>query len=416
MVRTLSRPAWLHPTILGTAFLAVLSGAAAFGVTAVLGDVAVAFGEATETEVAETVGMSATTLGVGLALIRLAGAGSLWGAALADRLGRRRMLIGSIVSGLLLTLIAARMPNYWSFVVVIALARPALSTTNALSVVVAAEETRASGRTWAIAFVGAAYALGSGVVSVLRGAFDGLDFRAVLTLAAVPVVVVPLLARRIEEPPPSRRVTADGAVQRLRLGGVPRELVPLVVIICVLAAAISLITGPAFTYLFVYGENVLGASPGYMAVLVLAAGVSGMTGLLVGRAAADRIGRRATAAFATAGVCGAAIIAYSGALVPFSIGYLLAIAASAAFGPAKGALVNEAVPTLYRGTTNGWAAASGVVGAVAGLALFGAVSDVVGSFATAARVLWLPVLPVLLLYARLPETLGTTMDGEYELT
>lgn len=416
MARSPSRPEWLRPTILGTAFLAVLSGAAQFGVTAVLGDVAVAFGEATDTEVAETVGMSASTLGVGLALIRLAGAGSLWGASLADRVGRRRMLIGSVGIGLVLTLLAAVMPGYWSFVAVIALARPALSTTNALSVVVAAEESRSSGRTWAIAFVGAAYALGSGLISVLRGAIDGLGFRAVLAIAAVPVVLVPWLARSIEEPPAGREATHAVEPRRLRLGGVPRDIAPVVVIIGVLAAAISLITGPAFTYLFVYGENVLGASAGYMAVLVLLAGVVGMIGLLVGRAAADRIGRRATAAFATALVCGSGIVAYSGSLTAFSAGYLMAIASSAAFGPAKGALVNEVVPGRYRGTTNGWAAAAGVVGAVVGLALFGVVSDAVGSFRTAARILWLPVLPVLLLYSKLPETLGTTIEGEDELT
>lgn len=415
MVRTPARPEWLSPTIIGTALLAVLSGAAAFGVTAVLGDVAVAFGEATDSEVAESVGMSATTLGVGLALIRLAGAGSLWGASLADRLGRRRMLIGSVSIGLVLTLVAALMPSYWSFVALIALARPALSTTNALSVVVAAEESRMAGRTWAIAFVGAAYALGSGLISLLRGLFDGMSFRLVLVVAALPVVLVPLLARSIEEPPPARREAASGA-PRIRLGGIPRDLMPLVLKICVLAAAISLITGPAFTYLFVYGENILGASPGYMALLVLGAGMSGMSGLLVGRAAADRIGRRATAAFATAVVCGAAIIAYSGSLASFTVGYLVAIAASAAFGPAKGALVNEAVPTRYRGTTNGWAGAAGVVGAVTGLALFGIVSDAVDGFGTAARILWLPVLPVTLLYARLPETLGRPMEGEEELT
>lgn len=415
MVPTPARPEWLRPTIVGTAFLAVLSGAAAFGVTAVLGDVAVAFGEATDQEVAETVGMSTTTLGVGLAVIRLAGAGSLWGASLADRLGRRRTLIGSVVLGLLLTLVAAGMPSFWTFVVVIALARPALSTTNALSIVVAAEESRMVGRTWAIAFVGAGYALGSGLVSVLRGVFEGMSFRLVLAVAALPVVLVPLLARRIEEPPATRRQAAPDA-PRIRLGGIPRDLLPLVLTLCVLAAAIALVTGPAFTYLFVYGENVLGASPGYMAALVLGAGVSGMIGLLLGRAAADRAGRRITAAAATLAVCGAAVVAYSGSLGYFSVGYLVAIAASAAFGPATGALVNEAVPARYRGTANGWAAAAGVVGAVAGLVLFGIVSDAVGGFGAAARILWLPILPVTLLYARLPETLGAVLEGEDELT
>lgn len=412
----MNRPAWLRPTVLGTAFLAILSGAAQFGVTAVLGDVAVEFGEASGTDVAETIGLSATTLGIGLAIIRLAGAGSLWGASLADRLGRRRVLIGSVSIGLVLTLVSTVMPTYWAFVAVIALARPALSTTNALSVVVAAEESRSSGRAWAIAFVGAAYALGSGLISLLRGVVDGLGFREVLRIAAIPVVLVVWLARRIEEPPAGRVAAGSEGARRPALGAVPRDLLPILVVICVLAATISLITGPAFTYLFVYGENVLGASAAYMAGLVLAAGPSGMVGLLIGRAAADHIGRRVTAAVSTALVIAAALVAYSGSLTSFSVGYLLAIAASAAFGPAKGALINELVPSRYRGTTNGWAAAAGVVGAVLGLSLFGVVADAVGGFDTAARILWIPITPVLLLYARLPETLGTELEGEDELT
>jgi MFS family permease len=401
-----ARRGWLHPTIVGVAGLAVLVGGAAFGVTAVLADVAVSFGEA-DPGTDEPVGLSATAIGIGLAIIRLAGAGSLIGAALADRHGRRRLVLLSVAGGLALTFVATTMPAYWAFVAVIALARPLLSTTNALAAVIAAEETSSADRSKAIAFVGAGYAAGAGIVSVMRGAFPALDFRAVLALAAAPVLLVPLIARRIEEPPVAAHATA---APLRRVGAMPRDMWARTALVCLLTAAIAVVTGPAFTYLFVYGENVLGLSAGTMAVIVLAAGPVGLTGLLLGRWAADRVGRRWTAGVTTALTAGCAVLAYSGEVATFAVGYLATITVAGAFGPAGGALVNEVFPTRSRGTANGWAAAAGVVGAVAGLALFGVLIDTFGGYEAAGRALWLPVLPLGALYVLLPETRGRELD------
>ena len=49
--------------------------------------------------------------------------------------------------------------------------------------------------------------------------------------------------------------------------------------------------GPVNTFLFFYAEGELGVSSATMAVAVVAAGVLGPVGLLVGRWAADRLGR-----------------------------------------------------------------------------------------------------------------------------
>jgi len=105
-----------------------------------------------------------------------------------------------------------------------------------------------------------------------------------------------------------------------------------------------------------------------------------------------------------------ALLTYSGSIAAFAAGYLLTIAASAAFGPASGALLNELVPTSHRGTANGWTALTGVVSAVVGLVVFGLLADRVGGFDVAARWMFLPLLPLVLLYMRLPETLGHELD------
>lgn len=395
------RRGWLQPTVLAVAATALAAGYAQFAITTTLGDVAVVFGEAASAEaVAQQVGLSASTLGVGLALIRLAGLGSLLAAASADRYGRRRVLLVVAAVGLAVTALAGASPSFWAFVALAALARPMLSGANTLVGVIAAEETSTAQRSRAMALVQASYGVGSGIVAIAHGWWDGEAFRAVFALAGVGLVAVPLLGRAIEEPPVFR---SAGPATGLP-GRVDRGLVPRLALIGSITAATGLVTGPALTYLFVYGENVLGAAPATMALLVLAAGPVGLVGLVVGRWAADHLGRRPAAVGATVALAVTAVGAYSGSFSALAAGYLLHIAAGGALGPAVGALLAEVFPTRARATANGWVIAVGILGSVAGLAAFGGLADAFGSFATAAAVLWTPVVPVAVLYARLPET------------
>lgn len=411
MVRAPSqRPGWLDPSIVRAAVLVVGVGYAAFGVTAVLGDVAVAFGEAPAgARPIDRIGLSGTALGIGLAVIRLAGAGSMVAAALADRYGRRRVLLVAAGVGLALTVAAAGSPGYWIFVAVVALARPLLSGVNSVTGVLAAERVATADRAKALAFVQASYAVGSGIVAVLRGVLGDVSFRTVLAASAVFVLALPLLARRMEETALFQRVESTRGRVRRRLGAVPAAVRPRLLLMATLGLSTGLVTGPAFTYLFVYGERVLGRSPGFMAVLVVLAGPIGLGGLLVGRWAADRH-RRWSAASATAVFGLAGWVTYQGSVVALTGGYLAGIFAGAMMGPAVGALLAEVFPTSERGTATGWVQGAGVVGSVLGLAAFGIVGEITGSFTLAAGVLFLPTVPVALLYLRLPHTGDRELD------
>jgi len=94
--------------------------------------------------IADQVGLSGTELGIGLAVIRLASLGSLPFIGLADRYGRRAMMLGTLALGLALTVVSAASPGYWWFVVIFVCGRPMLSSTNALAQVAGAEPDRLS--------------------------------------------------------------------------------------------------------------------------------------------------------------------------------------------------------------------------------------------------------------------------------
>jgi MFS family permease len=410
---------WRHPAILALAATAMASGFAQFAATTALGDIAQAFGKETGAggSVVAQVGLSGTTLGVGLAIIRLASLGALPLAGLADRHGRRRVLLGTVAAGLAVTAVAALSPGYWWFVALFAVARPLLSATNTLDGVVAAEETETRDRAKAIALVTAGYGIGAGLTALIRGvAGEGLGFRGLFALALVPLAVTPLLARRLEEPDRYQRlrVAADpatAAVQPRVLGRIRADLRPRLRLLAVLAFAIAFVTGPANTFLFVYAENALGMPRSATAAMVLAAGPVGLAGLLLGRWAADALGRRRTAGGTQAVVALACMLTYSGSRPAVAAGYLLGILAAAAYAPSFGALSAELFPTSVRATVAGWLfGVAGVVGAVTGLVAFGRLADVLASFGGAAVLVAAPVVLASLLFARLPETRGRELE------
>jgi MFS family permease len=419
---------WRDPAILAVAAAAVASGFAQFGATTALGDVARTFGETGGgTSVVARVGLSGTTLGIGLAIVRLASLASLPLAALADRRGRRRVLLGCVAGGLAMTALAALSPGYWWFVAMFALGRPLLSATNAIAGVVAAEETESRDRAKAIGLVTAAYGVGAGLTALLRGlAGEGLGFRGLFALALVPLAATPLLARRLEEPDRYQRLRAadpglaagpgvapDPGVAAARpavLGRVRAELRPRLRLLAALTFAIAFVTGPVNTFLFVYAENALGLSRAATAAMFLVAGPVGLVGLLLGRWAADGLGRRVTAAGTQAVVALAGMLTYSGSRAAVVAGYLLAVLAASTYAPSFGALSAELFPTSVRATVAGWLVAAGVLGAVAGLVAFGLLADALASFAAAATLVCAPVVITSLLYARLPETRGLELE------
>ncbi len=407
------RPVWLTLPVLTVSVLSVAAGIGQFAVTTVIGTVAADFGEPTTgDEALAQIGLPVTTLGIALSVIRLASLLSLPLAAQADRFGRRSVLLTMAAAGLALSALSALAPTFWFYVVLVALARPALSAVNALAGVVAAEEATSRDRSAALALIAAAYGLGAGIVAVGRGLLPGQpDWRLVMGFAVIPLLLLPLLARRIREP----RIASDHLGREHHgpvglPGRVPRRYLGRVVLLAVLTGTLTLATGPGFTLLFVYGEQILGASPFYLSMLVLGAGPTGLVGLLIGRWAADRFGRTLTATVSMAATGGAIALAYSGDTLELSIGYLLALATSSAFAPPTGALVAELVPTRIRATVAGWETIAGVLGAAIGLLSFGVLADLTGGFRSAAILVGVVVAVVSLGFWYLPETKGTELE------
>lgn len=404
---------WLSPPVLAATFAVMAAGFAQFGAVAALGDVAEQLGEIEENgeSLAEQAGLSGTALGTGLAIIRLASLFSLGLAGAADRLGRRGVLLSCCAVGLALTASASLSPTYWWFVAIFAASRPFLTAADTVGAVMAAELTATADRAKAIALIGAGYGVGSGLIAVIHGlGSDVLGFRGVFALALLPTIFLPAIGRRIVEPGryADRQAASDKPVPVLGAVGhrFRRRLTALVII----AFAVAVVTGPANSFIFLYGENIIGLDPLILSGAVVAGGPAGLVGLLAGRWASDEFGRRPTAAVGLAFIAGAGMVTYSGSAPAAIIGYLAAITGGSVFVPATGAFTAELFPTDVRGAVAGWTVAAGVLGAVAGLAAFGLVADAADSFAPAAVVVFTPPLLAIGALTLIPETRGRELE------
>lgn len=399
---------WTDPAVVGLALISLAAGFGQFGAVASLGDVARSFGRLTHgTTIAEQAGLSGTELALGLAVVRLASLGGLPLAGLADRFGRRTMLIVTCGIGLLFTILAAASPGYWWFVVIFAVGRPFLSATAAVAEVSAAEQTASKDRAKAIALVAAGYGVGSGLTAVVHSlSSHALGFRGVLAMAVVPLVLLAVVRNWITEPDRFSVVAASHRQALPVLGVVERPFRARLAILSVITFALSVITGPANSLVFVYAQNVRSMSGLVTAGMVVSAGATGLVGLLLGRWMADRLGRRPTAAGSMVLVALCGVLTYSGTKPSLFVGYILGVLAASVFAPAAGAFVNELFPTEVRASAVGWQVAAGVIGAVVGLLAFGAIADVGNRFSTAALLTFLPPLALVGLFWAVPETKG----------
>jgi MFS family permease len=396
----------LHRITVALFLAALFAGFGQFGAVASLNDVARHFGRFTSYgSLQSVVGLSGSVIGVGLATLRLASLGALPLASLADRWGRTKVMRRTVIVGLLATALAALSPSYWFFVLCFAFARPLLSAASALVQVITVELSATSERIHRLAIMAAGAGVGAGLSAVLHGLIRGPDsFRWLFALALAPALPISPLLASIPEPV-RHRSPGVGA----RLGAVPRAIRGHLAIVATVAFAVGMITGPANGFAFVYGEGVLKISPHVVASVVALSALTGLAGLLVSRSLARTLGRRWTVAIGVLGSGVTSAYAYSGGRFNFVVGYLVGVGAAGVLAPAATAISTEIFSHPHRATAAGWVVVAGVLGATAGLGLFGWVGDAVHTSSdTALRipalVTFLPLMPVLLLLRRLPES------------
>lgn len=359
--------------------------------------------------------VSEAEVGGMLATVRLGVIPAVALAILADQIGRRRLLLATIVGFTLATFATALAPNAQTFVVLQFIARACIAAETMLAIVVIAEEFDARNRGWGIGMLGALGAFGYGLASLIFSAVELLPFgwRALYGLGAVPLLLIAWLRRSLEE---TQRFSAHRAAHRATHPLQPlRNLIRMypgrMLALCAALLPFAFVIETAMFFPSKFLQSVHGYAPRDVAAMYLTIGVLGLLGNIFAGALGDRLGRKRVLIGGLLANAAAAAAFYnaSGWVVPLLWGVMVMTVTMITVLFA--ALGSELFPTSYRSTASGTRAIVGTVGAATGLWLEGVLFGEYGSHAAAITTMLIvaPIAPLVIGFA-VPETANRELE------
>jgi MFS family permease len=394
-------PWWGPPERLDARAASALGTLAA---VSVLGGYMAALLSATIAFAGRELGADAGDQGVAGMVVRLGGLLAVVGAALADRAGRRRVILLTASTAAVLTAVGAAAPSLpWLA------GAQALSRSLAVALLIAvgitlAEEMPAGARAYGVSLLALAGSLGAGAVIVALPVAD-LSASAWRFLYLVPLLglaLLPGIARRLPE---SRRFASPHP--EVGLPGHGRRLW----LLAASALLVGLFAAPSGFFANRYLLNERGFTAAGITVLALVTSLPGLLGMVAGGRLADTRGRRPVGAVALAGGVTTTLLFYlssGSALWAWSaVGALI----GAAGVPALGVYGPELFPTSLRGRAGGLIAALGVLGSGIGIAIAGLLADRIGSLGPALALLApAPFIVSVLVLVAYPETAHRALE------
>jgi MFS family permease len=389
-----AQPWWAPPDRLGARQANVLGLLAAASL--IIGYVNTLFTQ-TVGFAADEFGVDNTTKGVAGAVVRAGIVFTLPIVFLADRVGRRRMIIFAATAAPLVAALGALSPTFAVLTGTQTIGRPLGLALDVLVAVVAAEEMPRSSRTYAISVLAMASGLGAGlcVMALPLADLGARGWRLVYVLPLLLMVIARDLARRLPE---TRRFEQQHAttpyVSRHRF-----------VVLAVSAFLGNLFVAPASYYQNSYLDNVRGYSPGRITLFTLATATPAGLGILAGGRIADARGRRLLGGLALlVGVAFGVLSFVRGGWVMWASAFLAGLIGGAAY-PALSVYRTELFPTARRGGAGGLLTASALVGGSIGLIVTGRAVDrgwsygsILGLFAIGS------IVVTVLVFTQYPET------------
>ncbi len=356
-----TKPWWSPPDRLTQRHVAILGLLAAASMAAAFANTLFT---QTASFAADGFGIDERAQGVGGVVVRLGVVIAIPFALLADRRGRRRMIIITAWVAPLWCVLGAIAPNFWVLVGTQAIGRPVGLALALLIGVVAAEEMPRNSRAYALSILALAGGLGAAVaVLALRLADLGPDgWRLVYLLSLIWLLPAISLTRHLPE---THRFEQRHAIA-------PRLDRRRFAIIAIVAISANLFVAPASFFQNRYLDDVRGYTGGGIALFTICTATPASLGLIVGGRIADLVGRRAVLAIcmplSTLLVVGSFTFGGSTMWLFALAGGLLAGAAYPAFTVYR----TELFPTGNRGRANGYVTALSLAGSSIGLLLVGA--------------------------------------------
>jgi MFS family permease len=336
---------------------------------------------------------------------------SLIAVALADRRGRRTMLIAAGVGGCAFTFLGGLSPNIWALGATQLVARGLSTGLGILIAIIAVEEMPARSRAWAASVLVLSAGFGSGMaVWVLPVAdADVRGWRVVYLLAGPGTVIMVWVGRRLPETRRFRAAAGGPSAATTPKGKVRRR--DRLILLAGSAFLLSMFFAPASSFQNDFLKDERGFTATGISIFTLVTSTPAGIGVLLGGYLAETRGRRPVGAVGLVIGTVMATAAYFSSglgLWLFTLGGVvlggIAVPALAVYGP-------ELFGTNDRGRANGLVVTVGVLGSAVGLVFVGQVSDRIGQVAPAIAVLGAgPLIVAWLVLTRYPETAGRELE------
>ena len=362
----------------------------------------------------DTFDISDKALTTSLAVSRAGALVALFVMALADRLGRRRMILTGLVGIAVANTLSAAMPDIYSLTVLQAIARGFVGAAAIVAGIAAVEEAPEGARAFAAAMLTMAGGLGFTAVVVLLplADFGEQSWRLSYLVSGATILLVPKLARTLRESRRYERLT-ETDVARGRAGEVvDRKYGKRFAVLAAVGFMTNMLSAPSAQLMNKYLEDDRGYSnSGILGFRAATTGLPGFIGIVLAGRLSELRGRRPVAAtfLALAGLCQIGFFLSSGVwLYVFSI---LSVLAASCGGLAISTMGAELFPTEVRGTSNGMLLVVSVLGSATGLLIAGQLSDPLGGIGRAIALCAIPTIVAAILFVpRLPEPAGKSLD------
>lgn len=363
-------------------------------------------------DIQRDLGVAERDLGEFVAYARLGAVAALPFAFMADRIGRRMLLLVTIVGFTLCSAATAFVTNWPAFAALQFACRAFTAADEMISVVVVLEEIAIRRRGWAVGMLAAFGGLGDGLAAGFYPLSKFLpgEWRALYLLAALPLLLIVFLRRNLKETARFQRVSSDDLAGwraiRATLAAEPRKLAALLFV----SAAYHVPVAATLSLMSKFLQETHDYSRGQVSILFIAAGAVALLGNLVGGTLTDRIGRRAGfELFCVMMAIGFAIF-YTAPTQFVPAAWAFALFAWLASHAVFLAISGEAFPTVSRATVASLMLAVGAVATAAGLFVEG---WLYGEFSNHAFAI-LCLLPAFVIAGfaallLLPETSGTDL-------
>ena len=401
----------LPPVPFAPQALALLATVAAIAALANFGGAL--FGQ-TADSVTDTFGASTKALGVSLAVSRGGVLISLVASALADRQGRRRLLLICFAGVCVTNAVSAVAPGFIIFTGAQAMTRAFANGAFVVAGIAAVEEAPEGARAYALSMLALAYGAGFAIAVVLLPISDVAPqaWRIAFGISALTIVLLRRLARSLRE---TGRYTnlAQRTARRGRVREVFERAYGFRFLLLGLAAFLTnFFSAPSaqLTNRFLTDEH--GFSNTLIAVFrAVTAGIPGLVGIIIAGKLAESRGRRPVAivGLAVATVFQMTFFLGNGAVLWFASTFAIVAASGAAIVLA--AFDTELFPTEVRGTSNALLLVCAVTGSAAGLLLATNLDDVVGGLGPAIAICGVaPLLAAAFVMPWLPEPADRELD------